>query len=521
MPISNPSNQFGNSQLVVDPTLGVGSFTTVTAALAAAVSGDTVYIRPGTYAESLTIPAGVTLIGATSGIDTFLVNINGNHTFTATGDVNIQNINFQAAGGVAFTWGDAGTGQCRLNMTSCRVGNSAGLALQGVSAAGTARGAFRNCTINGSTQGANFANGNLFIESCGIVGGSAEAMEMGAASAITSFQNIFSASASDAILLSNAGADLDSRDSRYDCSGSAFRFTANGSAESLNERINSSAGSGFFASSSGAFGLLTVANGVIAGSAGNIDPQISETIPAQVGGAAPSSPVTGDFIFTESAPGDTEQVLVRQTDSGDVNSHAELRTQTASAGGGDPFISWEVGGAGTFYAGIDNADNDFWKFGEGTAVGTTVRLQYDPAGNGIWTAFGDSSKFDGITGSFVGSEFAHEQGGAQIALSTTGTVHSVTLTTNQSITVVWEFSAALATHAEAGGGTVTATARRAGAGAILVGTPTIVFNHNFAGSPAITADVSGNDLRLRATSGSTAATNWVATARIQPLLNNA
>src|SRR5512135_34328 len=50
------------SSLVVDPSATVGlrgTFQTITAALAAAVSGQTIYVRPGNYVENLTLTAGV------------------------------------------------------------------------------------------------------------------------------------------------------------------------------------------------------------------------------------------------------------------------------------------------------------------------------------------------------------------------------------------------------------------------------------------------------------------------------
>ena len=40
------------------------SFSTITLALAGAISGDIVVVGPGTYAESFTIPAGVTVRGS-------------------------------------------------------------------------------------------------------------------------------------------------------------------------------------------------------------------------------------------------------------------------------------------------------------------------------------------------------------------------------------------------------------------------------------------------------------------------
>jgi len=54
-------NNYGTAKLIVDATAGSGNYTTIAAALAAASSGQTIFIRPGTYTENLTLVAGVNL----------------------------------------------------------------------------------------------------------------------------------------------------------------------------------------------------------------------------------------------------------------------------------------------------------------------------------------------------------------------------------------------------------------------------------------------------------------------------
>jgi hypothetical protein len=79
------------TQLVVDPssTVGLrGTYTTVTAALADAISGQTILIRPGDYAENITAKDGVSLWGAYQGG----VNLRGKITMTS-GVFTIRNIN--------------------------------------------------------------------------------------------------------------------------------------------------------------------------------------------------------------------------------------------------------------------------------------------------------------------------------------------------------------------------------------------------------------------------------------------
>jgi len=77
---SNSTNLFGPSDIIVGPTLGDGvNFTTLTAAMAAAVAGDTVYVRPktGGYIENFSVKLGVNLVGLSSIGQGELVTIGG------------------------------------------------------------------------------------------------------------------------------------------------------------------------------------------------------------------------------------------------------------------------------------------------------------------------------------------------------------------------------------------------------------------------------------------------------------
>lgn len=87
--------------LVVDPsaTIGTrGTFQTITAALAAASSGQVIFLRPGTYTENLTLKSGVDLVAFTSDFDNGIVEIVGKLTYTAAGTVNIQEIKLTTNG---------------------------------------------------------------------------------------------------------------------------------------------------------------------------------------------------------------------------------------------------------------------------------------------------------------------------------------------------------------------------------------------------------------------------------------
>src|ERR1700676_4205216 len=98
MTIQNSTDLYANSVLIVDPTLGSGNYTTIGSALTASVSGQTIFIRPGTYTENLTLKAGVNLtaFGSDSSLNgTATVIINGTCTLSTAGTVTISSIQLQ------------------------------------------------------------------------------------------------------------------------------------------------------------------------------------------------------------------------------------------------------------------------------------------------------------------------------------------------------------------------------------------------------------------------------------------
>lgn len=83
------------SEFVVDPsaTVGVrGTYATIQAAITAAPSGSTIFIRPGTYTEDLTLKAGVSLQGFDASAAGQATIILGNATATFAGTCNISGL---------------------------------------------------------------------------------------------------------------------------------------------------------------------------------------------------------------------------------------------------------------------------------------------------------------------------------------------------------------------------------------------------------------------------------------------
>lgn len=123
---STASNNYGPAKWIVDSAVGNGTHTTIAAALTSSSSGDTIFIRPGTYTENLTLKAGVNLTAFDCDASlraTGHVIISGTCTMTTAGTVSISGIQLQtnSAALLAVTGSAASIVElfnCFLNMTN-------------------------------------------------------------------------------------------------------------------------------------------------------------------------------------------------------------------------------------------------------------------------------------------------------------------------------------------------------------------------------------------------------------------
>jgi len=98
------TNNYGTAKFIVSSSAANGTHTTIASALTSASSGDTIFIRPGTYTENLTLKAGVNLcaydcdgLGAGSSSATNVI-ILGKMTATFIGQVSISGIELKTNG---------------------------------------------------------------------------------------------------------------------------------------------------------------------------------------------------------------------------------------------------------------------------------------------------------------------------------------------------------------------------------------------------------------------------------------
>ena len=92
------TNNYGPAKFIVDASAANGTHTTIATALTSSSSGDTIFIRPGTYTENITLKAGVNLTAYESDSSlngTGKVIISGTCTMTTAGSVTISGIQLQ------------------------------------------------------------------------------------------------------------------------------------------------------------------------------------------------------------------------------------------------------------------------------------------------------------------------------------------------------------------------------------------------------------------------------------------
>ena len=113
------TNNYGPAKFIVSANAYEGTHTTIAAALTSASSGDTIFIRPGTYTENPTLKAGVNLVAYTADAYTPNVTISGTCTLTTAGTVSISGIRLQTNS--AFALAVTGSVASIVNLINCYI----------------------------------------------------------------------------------------------------------------------------------------------------------------------------------------------------------------------------------------------------------------------------------------------------------------------------------------------------------------------------------------------------------------
>jgi hypothetical protein len=176
-------NPYNTAKWIVDQTANIGTHTTITAALAAASSGETIFIRPGTYTENLTLKAGVYLTGfncdstdAINGANAHVI-IVGKLTFTTAGAVNISNVLLRTNGDNFLAVTGSAASQVTLYNCYLDVTNATGISF--TSSSGSALITMYGCTGNVAATRSlcvSTSSGNIAMYFCNIFNASTSAM---------------------------------------------------------------------------------------------------------------------------------------------------------------------------------------------------------------------------------------------------------------------------------------------------------------------------------------------------------
>jgi hypothetical protein len=161
-----PTNTFTTAKWIVSATASDGTHTTIAGALTSASSGDTIFIRPGTYTENLTLKAGVNLtaFGSDSSLNqTGKVIISGKATFTGAGSVTISGIQLQTNSD--FLLAVTGSAASIVNLINCNLNctNNTGISLTSSSGAINLNNCFGDLGTTGIAVFAATANNLQFF----------------------------------------------------------------------------------------------------------------------------------------------------------------------------------------------------------------------------------------------------------------------------------------------------------------------------------------------------------------------
>lgn len=183
------TNTFGCAKWIVSTDATQGTHTTISSALTSASSGDTIFIRPGTYTENPTLKAGVNLAAYVCDGFTPNVIINGECTLTAAGTVSISGVQFQTNSN--FCISVTGSNAIVLNINSCYINcsNNTGINLSNSSTSTFIN--ISNCIGNLGTTGIGLysitGDSNLTFFNCNIGNSGASTTASNCSTGVASF----------------------------------------------------------------------------------------------------------------------------------------------------------------------------------------------------------------------------------------------------------------------------------------------------------------------------------------------
>lgn len=361
------------ANFIVDPNGTKAEYTTITAALAAASSGDTIGVKPGTYTENLTLKAGVNIVSFVEEGKYSNVVIVGKMTATYTGNVSLVGLRLKTNGDFAIA--TSGATVLGLTLTNCFIeaSNATALSVNNANARITIQ--YSTCDVTGATQKLfDFAAGilNFYFSTTkntglGTTDSTASANGVSFYSCIGQIGMTTSSTGSIAIIYCN-----------FDQTARTV-LTANGSGTHAIRfcYFNTTSASTIVIGASGVVTisdcLLSSSNTKVIDNAGtcSINGLTFSSTSSNIGSTAPTILNEGPSRTIGSANvAGTNTLTVTNTNNSDTASSAATSILSGGASAGDPYLNVGVTSTNSYCFGIDNSDSDKLKIN--TTAGSSV-----------------------------------------------------------------------------------------------------------------------------------------------------
>lgn len=382
------TNNYGPFKFIVDgTTVANGTHSTIAAAIASASSGDTIFIRDGTYTENLTLKVGVNLVAATGSELTPTVTIIGKCTLTTAGTVTLSGIRLQT--NADFAIAVTGTVASILNLEDCYLNCTNNTGISFTTSSASAQISLINCMANvGTTLIALWAHssaGVLYFDRCHLTNTGLSTTNSTSSAGATYFGFTYSevpfTTSSTAVL------------SAFNCHFSTFEsnqkfLTQGGDSNAVCRQCTFKSGTATAITVTSGLNLqmcnIESTNTTIIDGAGTLT--YTPLFVANSGGTWTVSTTTqtvreiGPSVTVGSSTSGGTNTLLVQNASNTASSNALMNLSVGGTSAADAFTKYTVSGTTNWSQGVDNSDSDAYVLAASTALGTTNVMRASTAG---------------------------------------------------------------------------------------------------------------------------------------------